>query len=95
MPIFSRIYADLYHRRLPPEKIRQRVIEYYDPGADGISFWDTYARMWRKSERSMIRIAGHREELGDWAKRSSSFWRKVPMESICGTFCHLGSEVVA
>jgi len=62
---------------------------------DGISFWDTYARMWRKSEWLMIRIAGHREELGDWAKRASSFWRKVPMESICGTFCHLGSEVVA
>ena len=84
MPVFSRIYADLYPRRLPPEKIRQRVIEYYDAGADGISFWDTYARMWRKSEWSMIRIAGHREELRDWAKRASSFWRKVPIESICG-----------
>jgi len=79
-----RIYADLYPRRLPPEKIRQRVIEYYDAGADGISFWDTYARMWRKSEWSMIRIAGHREELRNWAKRASSFWRKVPIESICG-----------
>jgi len=79
-----RVYADLYPRRNPPEKIARKVLEYYRAGVDGISFWDTYARMWRKSEWSAIRLCGHREELERWEGKARSFWRKVRVDSIDG-----------
>jgi hypothetical protein len=79
-----RVYADVYPRRFPPERILERGLSYYRAGVDGLCFWDTYARLWRKSEWAMIRLMGHRNELGTWREHARSFWRKVPVRSIHG-----------
>ena len=57
---------DLYPRRLPPAVALDAAKTLYDMGCDGITFWDTYARVERVSEWAMMKRLGHREQIDAW-----------------------------
>lgn len=80
----ARVSADLYPRYLPAAEYPRRAREYYDAGADGLCFWDTYCRMPRKSEWSAIRRLGHVEELAELARVAAGWRRVVPLPSAAG-----------
>jgi hypothetical protein len=79
-----RIYPDVFPRRKPAEEFRKQAIGYYDVGADGLSFHDTYWRQTRPSEWAMIRKLGHRDDLKRWEGRGLDYFRKFKMLSVNG-----------
>ena len=62
------IYPDLYPRRQPPAAALYSAETLYALGCDGISLWDTYARVPRISEWAMMRRLGHCEEIPTWRR---------------------------
>ena len=79
-----RVYADVYPRYIPPAEYARRAAEYYNAGADGLCFWDTYCRVPRKSEWSAVRRLGHVDELADLTRRAGSFRAIMPLSSAAG-----------
>lgn len=79
-----KVWADLYPRYKPAEHFRQQALSFYDAGIHGVGYHDYYVRCQRKSEWSMIRMLGHREELKGWRDKALSFSRTHRLKSICG-----------
>ena len=83
LPIHE-IYADVYPRGMPAEGYRQRAIDYYAAGIDGLSLWDTHARRTRASEWSMIRRLGHRQELEGWEADTAGLFQRTTLRTFQG-----------
>tara|TARA_Y100000588_G_scaffold373964_1_gene448448 strand:- start:116 stop:1825 length:1710 start_codon:yes stop_codon:yes gene_type:complete len=64
-----KLYPDLYPRRQPPAAALYSAQTLYDLGADGLTFWDTYSRVYRISEWAMMKRLGHREEIALWREQ--------------------------
>jgi hypothetical protein len=64
-----KLYPDLYPRRQPPAAALYSAQTLYDLGADGLTFWDTYSRVFRISEWAMMKRLGHREEIALWREQ--------------------------
>jgi len=78
------VYADVYPRYMPPAEYPARALQYYQSGADGLCFWDTYCRIPRAAEWSAIRRLGHVDELVDLRERAGSFRTVTPMLRAAG-----------
>ena len=84
-----KVYADILPRRMPAQEYRQRALECYAAGVDGLAFWDTNSRYPFLDEWSMIRRLGHEEALQGWAADEWPAYRQVPLHSLGGH--HMGS----
>jgi len=78
------LFPDVLPRRMTADEFRRRGIDYYEVGADGMSFHDLYWRIHRKSEWAMLSKLGHREELAAWKSRCGDFFRKRRLVSMMG-----------
>jgi hypothetical protein len=83
-PVGCRVYADVYPRYIPPTQYPRRAADYYEAGADGLCFWDTYSRVPRKSEWNAIRRLGHVDQLDALAHDAETYRRIVPLTSAAG-----------
>ena len=77
-------YPEIMPRTMPPDAFRERAIENYGAGADGLCFWDTNGRHQRLKEWSMVRRLGHREQLASWDDGEGTLHRTVPLRSVGG-----------
>ena len=77
-------YNEVMPRRMSPEEYRQRAIEDYAAGVDGLCFWDTNFRDRFKREYSMIRRLGHRDELAGWDDGEGEFFKTRRLLSVGG-----------
>ncbi len=77
-------YNEVMPRRMSPEEYRQRAIEDYASGVDGLCFWDTNFRDRFKREYSMIRRLGHRDELAGWDDGEGEFFKTRRLLSVGG-----------
>lgn len=77
-------YNEVMPRRMSPEEYRQRAIEDYAAGVDGLCFWDTNFRDRFKREYSMIRRLGHRDELAGWDDGEGEFFTTRKLLSVGG-----------
>ncbi|MYH60860.1 MAG: family 10 glycosylhydrolase [Caldilineaceae bacterium SB0675_bin_29] len=77
-------YPEIMPRTMPAEDFRQRALQYYAAGADGLCFWDTNGRHQRFKEWSMIRRLGHRDSLEGWNDGEGELYRTVPLRSVGG-----------
>ena len=50
---------------MPAAEYRRKAASYYESGADGLLFWDTYQRHDGGSQWQTIRRLGHIDELTD------------------------------
>jgi hypothetical protein len=57
---------------------------YYEAGADGLAFWDSYGRYLRSSEWAFIKRLGHRDDLPNWHGKGDDYYRVVPLRSLDG-----------
>ncbi len=83
----TKVYADIYPRRMPPRKYREIAMNYYDADVDGLSFWDSYVRCTRASEWAFIKRIGHRDDLVRWKGKGDDYYRVIPLKSIDGIEC--------
>ena len=58
-----KVYPNVMPRFLPSSEYRKLAQFYYDEGADGLLFWDTYQRHDGSSQWETVQRLGHREEL--------------------------------
>ena len=81
-----KLYADMFPRLMSPADYRQRALEYYAAGADGLAFWDTSTapsqRLCYLDQWSMVRRLGHRDELSGWAPDEWPSYRDVPLYNV-------------
>ena len=77
-------YPEVMPRRMSPEEYRQRALQYYAAGADGLCFWDTNGRDPYKKEWSMIRRLGHWKDLAQWDDGEGMFFRSLKLRSVGG-----------
>jgi hypothetical protein len=80
----TKVFVDIYPRRLPPRVNRKVAMNYYAAGADGLSFWDAHNRYYRASEWSFVKRLGHREELAGWEGKGHDNFGKVPLTKLDG-----------
>ena len=80
----TRIYADVYPRRMPPRQFRTIAMNYYEAGVDGLSFWDSYNRYYRASEWAFLKRLGHRKDLERWEGKGDDYYRVLPLKSLDG-----------
>ena len=80
----TKVFVDVYPRRMPPRQYRKIAISYYEAGADGLSFWDTPTRHGRASEWAFIKRLGHREDLERWDGKADDDHRVVPLRRLDG-----------
>ena len=80
----SKIFIDVYPRRMPPRAFREIAINYYEAGADGLAFWDSYNRYFRTSEWAFLKRLGHRENLKAWKGKGDYNFRVVPLKRLDG-----------
>ncbi len=78
----TKIIADIYPRRLPPRVYRKIAMTYYDAGADGLAFWDSYGRYYRSSEWAFVKRLGHRDDLPRWEGKGDDYFRVLPLERL-------------
>ena len=83
-PHDCRVYADIYPRRMPAEGYRQKALDYYAAGVDGLALWDTHARRTRSSEWSLIRRLGHRRALDGWKRDTQGLFRRTALRTFQG-----------
>lgn len=79
-----RYYPDILPRAMSPASYRERALESYAAGADGLCFWDTDGRHQRLKEWSMLRRLGHRDQLANWDDGSELYYRSIPLRSVGG-----------
>lgn len=60
------VYFEVLPRLMPCADFRDRAAELYSYGAKRLSLWDTYDRVPRRILWTMMRRAGHREELASY-----------------------------
>ncbi len=80
----TKVHVDIYPRRMPPRQYRKIAISYYDAGADGLAFWDSYNRYFRASEWAFVKRLGHRDDLPGWEGKGDDNYRVVPLKSLDG-----------
>jgi len=80
----TKVFADIYPRRMPPRKYRQVAMSYYEAGADGLAFWDSYNRYPRASEWAFIKRLGHCGDLPGWEGKGGDYHRTVPLRRLDG-----------
>ena len=80
----TKVHVDIYPRRMPPRQYRKIAMSYYDAGADGLAFWDSYNRYFRASEWAFVKRLGHRDNLAGWEGKGDDYYRVVPMKSLDG-----------
>ena len=83
-PPRSKVFVDVYPRRMPPRQYRTIAMSYYAAGADGLAFWDSYGRYYRASEWAFIKRLGHRDDLPRWEGKGDDYYRAVPLRSLDG-----------
>ena len=59
-----RLYPNVMPRHMPAADYRELAKFYYEEGADGLLFWDTYQRHDGSSQWETIRRLGHRDAIG-------------------------------
>ena len=69
---------------MPAQAYRERALDCYATGVDGLAFWDTNSRYPYLDEWSMIRRLGHEEALGEWAPDQWPAYRQIPLHSLGG-----------
>lgn len=79
-----KIYIDMLPREMEPEEYRQKAIEYYAKGVDGLCFWDSNSRYIKPRKWSMICRLGHKEELTDMDSGDGTYYRKINVKSLGG-----------
>ena len=80
----TKIIADIYPRRLPPRVYRRNAMTYYEAGADGLAFWDSYNRYCRASEWAFVKRLGHRQDLAGWEGKGDDYFQAVGLERLDG-----------
>jgi len=80
----TRVFVDVYPRRMPPRQYRKIAMNYYAAGADGLAFWDSYNRYYRASEWAFVKCLGHRDELSRWQGKGDAYYRRVPLKRLDG-----------
>ena len=80
----TKVFVDIYPRRLPPRVYRKIALNYYDAGADGLAFWDTYNRYFRHSEWAFVKRLGHAQDLQRWEGKVDDYFRTVPLRRLDG-----------
>jgi hypothetical protein len=80
----TKVFVDIYPRRMPPRQYRKVAINYYGAGADGLSFFDTQNRYFRASEWAFVKRLGHREDLAGWKGKGDDYYRKIPLRRLDG-----------
>jgi len=80
----TKVYVDVYPRRMPARQYRQIAMNYYAAGADGLAFCDSYNRYLRASEWAFIKRLGHRDDLPRWQGKGDSYYRVVPIRRLDG-----------
>ena len=73
-------------RHMPAAEYREMAKFYYDEGADGLLFWDTYQRHDGSSQWETIRRLGHREEIRTAAEQADpqAEPRTIPLTRLAG-----------
>ena len=81
-----KLYPEVMPRRQSPAEFRQKALDFYAQGVDGLAFWDASSayRVGFKDEWSMVRRLGHKDELAGWAPDEWPSYRVVPLYSIGG-----------
>jgi len=80
----TKVYVDVYPRRMPPRQYRKIAMSYYAAGADGLAFWDSYNRYLRASEWAFVKRLGHRDDLPRWQGKGDDYYRVVPIRRLDG-----------
>jgi hypothetical protein len=82
----TKVYVDIYPRRIPPRVYRKIAMSYYDAGADGLATWDSHSRRYRASEQAFFNRLGHRDDLARWdaAGKGDDYFRVVPLVTLDG-----------
>ena len=80
----TRVYMDIYPRRMPPAQYRKVAMSYYAAGADGLALWDCDGRRCRASEWAFAKRLGHRLDLPGWEGIGDDYYRKVPIRRLNG-----------
>jgi len=80
----TKVFVDIYPRRMPPRQYREIAMNYYAAGADGLAFWDSFGRYYRSSEWAFIKRLGHRQDLASWKGRGDDYFQKVPLKRLDG-----------
>ncbi len=58
-----KLYFEILPRHLSCEEFRDRAMDLYNCGADGLALWDTYGRAAFKSTWATARRLGHKDDL--------------------------------
>jgi hypothetical protein len=66
-----KLYMNVMPRHMSAREYRERAVAYYDAGADGLLFWDTYQRHDATSQWAAVRRLGHLEELRSRVERAA------------------------
>ena len=69
------VYLEIMPRTMSTEAYRDRALELYDCGCEHISLWDTYNRVIRKVDWTMLRRLGHKEELRSYDSGEGTWYR--------------------
>jgi hypothetical protein len=80
----TKVFVDIYPRRMPPRQYRKIAMSYYAAGADGLAFWDSYGRYFRSSEWAFIKRLGHRDDLSRWEGKGDDYYRVFPIRQLDG-----------
>jgi len=80
----TKVFVDVYPRRMPPRQYRKIAMSYYAAGADGLAFWDSYGRYFRASEWAFIKRLGHRKDLPRWEGMGDDYYRVFPIRRLDG-----------
>jgi len=81
----TKVYVDMYPRRMPPRQYRLIGKNFYAAGADGLALWDAYNRHVRMSEWAFIKRLGHIDQPEVWNGRSDDYYHRViPLRSLDG-----------
>ena len=80
----TKVFVDVYPRRMPSRQYREIAMNYYAAGADGLAFWDSFNRCYRASEWAFIKRLGHRDDLPHWEGKGDGYYRRVPLKRLDG-----------
>lgn len=80
----KKVFVDIYPRRMPPRQYRKIAMSYYDAGADGLAFWDSYGRYYRASAWTFVKRLGHRADLPRWQDKGRDYYRAEPLRKLDG-----------
>jgi len=77
-----KLYIEVMPRSMTPDQYLEKAASYYNQGADGLCFWDTFNRHPKRREWSMIRRLGHKDQLNNYFKEENVFYKTVKIKSL-------------